>query len=97
MRIISISAAAAVLVLAGCASNDGLVSARAPTVVATTSTELTTKTKVVCHKETSTGSTMIHSVCETEQSEADRQELQNKLLNNGAMNGANQHAAGTPK
>jgi hypothetical protein len=94
MRIISISAAVAVLVLAGCASNDGLVPAQAPTVVASSNTQLTPQTKVVCHKETSMGSNMIHSVCETEQSEADRQALQNQLLNNGAMNGANQRAAG---
>jgi len=98
MRNISISVATALLVLAGCASqNDGLVSSQAPTVVASSNTQLTPQTKVVCHKETSMGSNMIHSVCETEQSEADRQALQSKLLNNGAMNGANQHAAGNPK
>jgi anti-sigma-K factor RskA len=95
MRIISISAAAAVLVLAGCASqNDGLVSTTAPTVVASSNTELTAQTKLVCHKETSTGSTMIHSVCETEQSEADRQALQNKLLNNGSQNAAGHQGIG---
>lgn len=94
MRIFSISAAAAVLVLVGCASNDGLVSKTAPTVVASSNTELTPQTKVVCHKETSMGSNMIHSVCETEQSEADRQALQNKMLNNGSQNAASHQGVG---
>ena len=97
MRKMTVSVALILLGLAGCATNDGLVPAQAPTVVASTNTELTPQSKVVCHKETSMGSNMIHSVCETEQSEADRQALQSKLLNNGAMNGANQHAAGTPR
>ncbi|HYP34102.1 MAG TPA: hypothetical protein VES00_19705 [Burkholderiaceae bacterium] len=89
----SISVAA--LVLCGCASqSDGLVSATAPTVVASTGTQVTPQTKLVCHKETSTGSTMIHSVCETEQSEADRQALQNQLLNNGSQNAASHQGIG---
>ena len=95
MRIVSISAAAAVLVLAGCAAqNDGLVSAQAPTVVASTNTQLTPQTKVVCHKETSMGSNMIHSVCEAEPTEADRQALQNKMLDNGSQNVVNHQGIG---
>lgn len=95
MRTISISIATALLVLAGCASqNDGLVSAQAPTVVASSNTDLTPQTKVVCHKETTMGSNMIHSVCETEQTEADRQALQNKLLNNGSQNTVNHQGIG---
>lgn len=94
MRIISISVAAAVLVLAGCASSDGLVSTSAPTVVASSNTALTPQTKVVCHKESSMGSNMIHSVCETEQSEADRQALQNQLLNNSSQNAVNHQGIG---
>ena len=95
MRIVSISAAAAVLVLAGCAAqNDGLVSAQAPTVVASANTELTPQTKLVCHKESPAGSNMIRTVCETEQSEADRQALQSKLLNNGSQNAASHQGIG---
>jgi len=94
MRNMTVSVASFLLVLAGCASSDGLVPAQAPTVVASTNTELTPQSKVVCHKETSMGSNMIHSVCETEQSEADRQALQNKLLNNGSMNAAGHQGIG---
>lgn len=94
MRLISFAAAAAVLVLAGCASNDGLVSQQAPTVVAASNTEITPQTKVVCHKETSMGSNMIHSVCETETTEADRQALQNKIGVNGSQNAVNHQGIG---
>lgn len=95
MRNISLSMATALLVLAGCASqNDGLVAVQAPTVVASSNSDLTAKTKVVCHKETTMGSNMIHSVCETEQSEADRQALQNKMLDNAAQNTVNHQGIG---
>jgi len=95
MRNISISVAAALLVLGGCASqNDGLISAQAPTVVASSNTQLTPQTKVVCHKETSMGSNMIHSVCEAEPTEADRQALQNKMLDNGSQNVVNHQGIG---
>jgi hypothetical protein len=87
MRKMTVSAASILLGLAGCATSDGLVPAQAPTIVASTNTELTPQSKVVCHKESSMGSNMIHSVCETEQSEADRQALQNKIMNTGSMAG----------
>ena len=86
MRFISLSAAAVVLALAGCASSDGLVDSRAPTVVASTDTNLTPQSKVVCHKEASMGSNMIHSVCETEKTEAERQALQNRIGIDGQQN-----------
>jgi hypothetical protein len=93
MRIVSICAA--LLVLGGCASQENLVAGgTAPVVVANSNTEITPKTKLVCHKESPAGSNMIHTVCETEQSEANRQALQNKLLDVGAQNGANHHAVG---
>ena len=93
MRMISIFAAA--LALCGCAShNDGLVSATAPTVVANANTEVTPQSKLVCHKETSIGSSMIHSVCETEQTAAERQALQDKLVNNASVNAAQHQAVG---
>jgi len=94
MRMISISVAA--LVLCGCASQgEGLTGATAPTVVATSNTVVTPQSKLVCHRETSTGSSMIHSVCETEQSVAERQALQDKLTISGSLNGVQHPAAGT--
>ena len=82
MRIVSVSVMA-LLVLGGCASQDGLVAGgTAPVVVANRNTDLTPETKLHCHKETAAGSNMIHNVCETEQSEADRQALQNQIMNN---------------
>jgi len=93
MRIISISLAA--LAVCGCASqNDGLVGATAPTVVATSGTEVTPQSKLVCHRETSIGSSMIHPVCETEQTAAERQALQDKLNNNGSINAAQHQGIG---
>ena len=81
MRVVSI--AAALLVLAGCASQDGLVGGgTAPVVVAGSTTEITPQSTLHCHKETAPGSNMIHNVCETEKSEADRQALQNQISNN---------------
>ncbi|MFL6697139.1 MAG: hypothetical protein ACJ8GJ_08245 [Vitreoscilla sp.] len=93
MRILSICAA--LLVLGGCASQDGLIgTATAPVVVASSNTQLTPQSKLVCHKEASIGSQMIHTVCETEQTDADRQAMQNKLLDNAQQNAASFHAAG---
>jgi hypothetical protein len=93
MRIVSICAA--LLVLGGCASQESLVAGgTAPVVVANANTEITPKTKLVCHKESPAGSNMIHTVCETEQSEADRQALQNRLQNNIQANGGVPSAAG---
>jgi hypothetical protein len=93
MRFISISMAA--LALCGCASqSDGLVSATAPTVVATSNTQVTPQYKLVCHRETSIGSSMIHSVCETEQTAAERQALQDKLLDNASTNAAAHQGVG---
>ncbi len=80
MRIVYISTV--LLLLAGCASESGQTGARTPvTVVADTSTDLVGKTKVVCRKETPPGSHMIQNVCETERSEADRQQMQYQIMN----------------
>jgi len=94
MRIVSICAA--LLVLGGCASQPALVGGgTAPIVVANTTTDIKPETKLVCHKESPAGSNMIHTVCETEQTEAERQALQNKIMNNmqagGGVHGAVGH------
>ncbi len=72
------------LAIAGCASQDGVASgAKSPvTVVASSNTELTAQTKLHCHKETPPGSNVIQNVCETEQSEADRQRMQDQIQTN---------------
>ena len=81
MRIVCLSAA--LLVLGGCASQDGLVGGgTAPVVVADPSTEITLQSKLHCHKEAAAGSNMIHNVCETEKTEAERQAMQNQINNN---------------
>ncbi len=81
MRLVSVSIA--LLVLAGCASQDGLVGGgSAPVVVANTTTDIKPETKLICHKESPAGSNMIHTVCETEKTEAERQALQNQINNN---------------
>jgi uncharacterized protein YcfL len=72
-----------VLCLAGCASQQpALVSSTGPTVVVNRDTELTTKTQLVCHKESSIGSQMIHTVCEAPQTEAEREATQRALRDN---------------
>ena len=72
--------AAVVLCLSACASQEpALVSSSAPVIVANATTELTPETKLVCHKEASLGSQMIHTVCEAPQSDADRNETQRAL------------------
>jgi hypothetical protein len=83
MRIVCLSAALLVSVLGGCASQDGLVAGgTAPVVVANTTTDLNAQTKLHCHKEAAAGSNMIHNVCETEKTEAERQAMQNQISNN---------------
>ena len=83
MRIVCLSAALLMFALGGCASQDGLVAGRtAPVVVANTTTDINGQSKLHCHKESSAGSNMIHNVCETEQTEAERQALQNQISNN---------------
>ena len=78
MRIVSV--VAALLALGGCASHDGLVAGgTAPVVVANTNTDIKPETKLRCHKESPAGSNMIRTVCEPEQSEADRQRMQNQI------------------
>jgi len=86
MRIVSICAA--LLVLGGCASQEPLVGGgTAPVVVANSTTDIKPETKLVCHKESPAGSNMIHTVCEPEQTQAERDALQNKLMNNVQANG----------
>ena len=93
MRVLFISAA--ILALAGCASQEPVVaSSTTPVLVASTSTEVTTKTKVVCHKVSDTGSSMIHSVCETESTDGDRNALQEQMRNNLPNNSIAHPAAG---
>ena len=93
MRIVSI--VAALLVLGGCASQDGLVpGGTAPVVVANTNSDITPQTKLHCHKETAAGTNMIHTVCEAEQTDAERQALQNKMLDNAQQNASAYHAPG---
>ena len=94
MRVLFI--ASAVLVLAGCATQEPVItSATAPTVVASSTTPLTPETKLVCHKESSTGSSMIHTVCETEQTAADRIATQEMLRNMPPANSVAHPAAGS--
>ncbi len=73
MRSFPLVPALAGLSLAGCANQEpGPIAATAPLVVASESTTLTPQSELVCHKESPLGSSMIRTVCETEQSEADR-------------------------
>ncbi len=76
--------------IAGCASQEPLVGAgTAPVIVAAASDDLTPKSQLHCHKESPAGSNMIRTVCEADQTEAERQALQNKMLDNGAQNRVN--------
>jgi len=97
MRTVSISATLLALVLGGCAAEEGAASgSKAPvTVVATSNTEITTQTKLHCHKETPPGSNVIQNVCEAEQSQADRDATQRQLMNNVQANGGVHGAAGS--
>ncbi len=88
--------AAAVLSLAACASQESdLHSPTAPLIVATNGTDLNGQTKLVCHKEASLGSQMLHTVCEAPQTDADRNATQ-QALRNMAPPTATFKAAGTP-
>ena len=83
MRIVCLAAALLVSAFGGCASQDALVAGgTAPIVVANTTTDLNGQSKLHCHKESAAGSNMIHTVCETEQTEAERQAMQNQINNN---------------
>lgn len=78
----SLSIAAVVLCLSACASQEsGLTSATAPVVIASNGTQLNAKTELVCHKEASLGSQMLHTVCEAPQTDADRNATQQQLRN----------------
>ncbi len=93
MRIVSICAA--LLVLGGCASQPAtLGAATAPVMVANTTSDIKPETKLVCHKESPAGSNMIHTVCEPEQTEAERAALRNTLMNNVMANGGVRGAPG---
>ncbi|MEP6506108.1 MAG: hypothetical protein ABJD97_22420, partial [Betaproteobacteria bacterium] len=72
--------ACAVVALSGCAA-PVITSPTAPTLIASQATTVTPETKLVCHKEAQTGSSMIHTVCETEQSAADRIAMQEQMRN----------------
>ena len=93
----SVSIAAALLVLAGCAAENGNVGARTPiTVVADSNAEVVGKTKLHCHKETPPGSNVIQNVCETDRSEADRQAMQFQIMNNLQANQGIHPPPGSP-
>ncbi len=95
MRIVFI--AAALLVLAGCASENGNVGARTPvTIVADGRTNVAGATTIHCHKETPPGSNVIQNVCETDRAEADRQRMQFEIMNNMQQGGGVHPAVGTP-
>ena len=87
--------AAVVLSLSACASQESaLVSSSAPVIVANDTTQLTPETKLVCHKEASLGSQMIHTVCEAPQSDADRNATQQQLRNMAPPNSVPRAAIG---
>jgi hypothetical protein len=97
MRVFLIGLGSALLALAGCATQEPVVSAlTAPVIVANANTDLSPKTKMVCHKESSIGSNMIHSVCEAEQSDADRLASQDRLRNTMLNNNVAHPAVGSP-
>jgi len=93
MRIVSICAA--LLVLGGCAEPALVEGGTAPVVVANATTDVKPETKLVCHKESPAGSNMIRTVCETEQTQAQRDSLQNKIMNNVQANGGVHAPAGS--
>jgi hypothetical protein len=79
----------AAFALSGCASQEPVITGvTAPTVLASNSTTLTPESKLVCHKESPIGSNMIHTVCETEQSAAERNALQEQMRNRTPSNPA---------
>ena len=88
-------AAAASVALSACASQEStLTSATAPVVVTTASSDLTPQTKLVCHKESSLGSQMLHNVCEAPRSEADRAATQEGLRQMAPPNAVTVRAPG---
>lgn len=87
--------AVAVLFLSACASQEpALVSSSAPLIVANDTTQLTPDTKLVCRKESSLGSQMIHTVCEAPQSDADRNATQRALRSMSPPNSVPRSAIG---
>jgi uncharacterized protein with LGFP repeats len=93
MRIVSICAV--LLMLGGCAEPALVGGGTAPVVVANATTDVKPETKLVCHKESPAGSNMIRTVCEAEQSQAQRESLQNKIMNNVQANGGVHAPAGS--
>lgn len=72
-------AAATVLLIAGCADTP-MVSSTGPTVVASSNqAPIDGQTKLVCHKESKIGSQMIQTVCEQEQTDAERLATQQRI------------------
>jgi hypothetical protein len=97
MRVFLIGLGSALLTLAGCAMQEPVVNAStAPVIVANANTELSAKTTVVCHKDRSIGSNMIHSVCEAAQSDADRLASQDRLRDTMLNNNVAHPAVGSP-
>ncbi|MEP6506107.1 MAG: hypothetical protein ABJD97_22415 [Betaproteobacteria bacterium] len=95
MRVIFL--ASCLLAIAGCASAPPVVNAvTAPVVVASENGSLAADSKLVCHKEAQTGSSMIHTVCETEQSAADRIATQERMRNMAPNNSIAHPAPGNP-
>jgi hypothetical protein len=90
-----LAAAAVVLSLSACASQESsLSSPTAPVIVATNASDLTVKTKLVCHKESSLGSQMLHTVCEAPQTEAERNATQQMLRGMAPPNAVTARAPG---
>jgi hypothetical protein len=94
MRVIYL-ASVVLAALAGCAAQDPVISSpTAPVVLASDHTWVASDTKLTCHKEAQTGSSMIHTVCETEQTAADRIATQERLRNMPPNNSIAHPAAG---
>jgi len=95
MRVIYLIAS--VLALAGCATQEAVINApTAPVVVASENTSVKADSKLVCHKEAQTGSSMIHTVCETEQNAADRIAAQERMRSMAPANSVAHPAPGAP-
>jgi len=77
-----LASAFAFMVLSGCAAQEPVITAAtAPTLVNGESTTLTPQSRLVCHKEAQLGTVVMRTVCETEQSAADRIAMQERLRN----------------
>jgi starvation-inducible outer membrane lipoprotein len=93
MRILLTAAIA--LSLSACASQDPtLTSPSAPVIVAAATADINSQTKLVCHKEASIGSQMLHTVCEVPQTEAERNATQQTLRNMAPPNSVSVKAPG---